>query len=277
MTQAAHLEFWGVRGTMPVSGPGYSKFGGHTSCSSIRCPGRDPVVIDAGTGIKDLGDRLMAESGGKKLGITLLMTHFHLDHILGFPFFSPLYSPAVSLTVIAPAKPTETRRFLGSLMAGRLFPVTFMETPCRKKIRELPSGEFEVGPYRVDTCPLHHPQSSVAYRIRSEGFDIVMSTDTEHPEKGVDERLAGFVEGTDQLVYDATFTPEEYNKRRKGWGHSTWKAGTELAKKAGVNRLSLSHFSPDYKDDVVQNIIRAAKSAFPRAEPAEESPQGGSV
>jgi phosphoribosyl 1,2-cyclic phosphodiesterase len=271
MTETAELEFWGIRGTTPVSGQGFSRYGGHTLCASIRRPGVNPLVIDAGTGIKNLGDRLMAERGGERLHITLLMTHFHLDHILGFPFFAPLYSPAVSLTVIAPARPTETRRFLSSLMAGRLFPVTFMETPCRKKIRELTSGGFEAGPYRIDTCPLHHPQSSVAYRIRSDGFDVVMSTDTEHPEKGVDEHLAGFAEGAERLIYDATFTPEEYRERRKGWGHSTWEAGTDLAKKAGVNKLLLSHFSPDYKDEALDDIVKAAKSAFPCTEPAEES------
>lgn len=271
MTQRSELELWGVRGTFPVSGRGFRKFGGHTICSSIRGPEAPPLIFDAGTGIKNLGDRLMAEREGGKLEITLLLTHFHLDHILGFPFFAPLYSPSVTLTVIAPARPTETRRFLSSLMAGRIFPVTFMETPCRKKIRELTHGEFTIGPYKINTCPLHHPQGSVAYRIRSDGLDVVLSTDTEHPEKGVDKRLADFVGGTDCLVYDATFTPEEYKERRTGWGHSTWEAGTELAKKCGVNKLLLSHFSPDYKDKKLDSIIQSAKSAFPGTEAAKES------
>jgi phosphoribosyl 1,2-cyclic phosphodiesterase len=271
MTNKAELEFWGVRGTTPVSGPGFRKYGGHTLCASIRRPGVASLIIDAGTGIKNLGDRLMAEHGGGKLDITLLMTHFHLDHILGLPFFAPLFSPAASLTVIAPARPTETRRFLGSLMSGRLFPVTFIQTPCKKKIKELAGGEFNIGPYRIATLPLHHPQGSVAYRIRSEGLDVVLSTDTEHPENGVDKNLAAFVEGTDCLVYDATFTPEEYEERRKGWGHSTWEAGTALAEKAGARKLVLSHFSPDYRDKTVDKIVEAARSVFPAAEPGKES------
>ena len=270
MTKSARLEFWGVRGTMPVSGRGYRKYGGHTLCASLRRPGTNPLVVDAGTGIKRLGDRLMEDSRGAKLEITLLMTHFHLDHILGFPFFAPLYSPDVSLTVLAPARPTETRRFLSSLMGGRLFPVTFIETPCRKKIKELVRGEFSIGPYRIASCPLKHPQGSVAYRIRDEALDVVFSTDTEHPPRGVDKKLARFIEGTDRLIYDATFTLDEYENRRRGWGHSTWKAGTELAKAAGAGKLLLSHFSPDYRDDVLDEIVGSARAEFAGTSAAKE-------
>ena len=271
MIKSTALEFWGVRGTMPVSGRGFRKYGGHTLCASLQRPGAGPLIIDAGTGIKKLGDRLMESNRGKKFEITLLMTHFHLDHITGFPFFAPLYSPDVSLTILAPARPTETRRFLSSLMSGRLFPVTFVETPCRKKILELERGVFRVGTYEVSTCPLQHPQGSVAFRIRDEGLDVVFSTDTEHPKKGVDKALARFIEGTDRLIYDATFTTDEYENRRRGWGHSTWKAGTELAHTSGAGELFLSHFSPDYKDDVLDDMVNSAKSEFARTSAAEEA------
>ena len=260
------LEFWGVRGTMPSPGPDKVRYGGHTHCASLRTADGGTLVIDAGTGIKDLGARLMSEAsaaGSDPMKVFLLLTHFHIDHIIGLPFFAPLFSPRASITIYAPAEPEETERYLGGLMASPYFPVDLGATPSKKLFKKIVRG-LTIARIHISTCPLIHPQGSVAYKLERGGEQLVSATDTEHPEKGIDRRLAAFAEGADHLVYDAMFTPEEYAAGRKGWGHSTWLAGAELATAAGIGSLVLSHYSPDHSDDRVDGILEAARERFPR-------------
>ena len=256
-------KFWGVRGTFPTPDIDRTRYGGHTTCSSLRVGPDAYIVLDAGSGARDLGERIMSESGGGDIRIDLLLTHFHLDHIMGFPFFRPLYSPRASITVHTPGDPRETQGALAGLMAGRYFPVEFGRTAARKEFRDLEPG-LTIGGVRVSSCPLWHPQESVAYRLEAGGSSIVLATDTEHPKSGVDERLAAFAEGADWLVYDAMYTPAEYEAEKKGWGHSTWLAGTRLAAAAGVGSLVLSHFNPSHADRDVDGILEAARERFPR-------------
>jgi phosphoribosyl 1,2-cyclic phosphodiesterase len=268
-----NVEFWGVRGTFPASGPGVNKYGGHTLCSRVKTSDNEIIVIDAGTGIKKLGDVLLRENRGKEkspLVLHLLLTHFHLDHIMGLPGFAPLYSPHVNLTIYADCPPEEAERFLKGLMGGRYFPVAFEETRSKKIFRQIPAGEFEIGQTCISSCPLHHPQGSVAYRFRAGNQSIVLATDTEHPEHGVDERLAAFSLKADVFVYDATFSIQEYQAGKKGWGHSTWLAGTALAAKANVKNLCLSHFNPDHSDRQIDEIISSARREFPSTYGAKE-------
>jgi phosphoribosyl 1,2-cyclic phosphodiesterase len=258
-----NLRFWGVRGTFPTPDIDRTRYGGHTTCSSLRVGPDAHIVVDAGTGLCDLGERIMSESGGGNIRVDLLLTHFHLDHIMGFPFFAPLYSPRAVLTVHTPGDPHETEAALAGLMAGRYFPVKLDGTAARKEFRDLEPG-LTIGGVRVSSCPLRHPQGSVAYRLDAGRSTLVLATDTEHPEAGVDERLAAFAEGADWLVYDAMYTPEEYEAGKKGWGHSTWLAGARLAAAAGARSLVLSHFNPFHTDPDVDGILEAARERFPR-------------
>jgi phosphoribosyl 1,2-cyclic phosphodiesterase len=259
-------EFWGVRGTAPTPHADKVRYGGHTSCASLRLGPGEYIVIDAGTGLMDLGERVMAEAerdGALAVRIHLLLTHFHLDHILGLPFFRPLFSPRASIAVHAPAEPDETERLLAGLMSGRYFPVHFDETPAAKTFLRFEPG-LTVGGVRVDSCPLRHPQGSVAYRLEFEGRTLVSATDTEHPESGLDARLAALASGADWLVYDAMYTPGEYAAGKRGWGHSTWAAGADLAAAAGVRTLVLAHLGPEHSDDRVDATLAAARERFPR-------------
>ena len=263
------MEFWGVRGSVPVAGKDKVKYGGHTLCTTVRHSAGGSLIIDAGTGIRRLGEKLMVESGGARLKIDILLTHFHLDHIIGLPFFAPLYSSRATITFHSPAAVKETERYLSGLQAGRFFPVSLGETGSRKVFRKLEETGATIGRLSVSFCPLFHPQGSVAYRIEGGGRSVVLATDTEPPEDGFDERLAGFIRGADQFVYDAMFTPSEY-RRRQGWGHSTWLEGTKLARKAAVKNLVLSHFNPDHNDRRVDETVRLAKKEFPRTTAARE-------
>jgi len=261
--------FYGVRGTMPVSDPDKIKYGGHTTCAAVKMPGEDIVIIDAGTGIEKIG-QVLGRSSDDPLKIDLLMTHFHLDHTIGLPFFLPLYLPKTILNIYSPISPEETEQYLSGLMSGRYFPVDFKETPSQKVFKQIPERSFETGGLKISSLPLVHPQGSTAYRFEAEGKTIVFASDTEHPEKGIDNKLAKFAEKADLFVYDATFTPEEYASGRKGWGHSTWEAGVRLAQEADVRNLYLTHFNPQHSDKDIDEFIALAQEQYPRTQGAEE-------
>ena len=264
------LEFLGVRGSMPVSGDDRNKYGGHTLCACLVTSDGEWLVIDTGTGIKKLSDKLASQPQDKALKIHLLLTHFHLDHITGLPFFAPLYSSKATLNFYAATPPEETEKYLSGLMAGRYFPLDFKEAPSKKIFKKIPDDDFRIGGAQISHCPLNHPQGSVSYKIQENGKTIVFATDTEHPENGTDQKLVSFVQGADILVYDAMFTPEEYESGRQGWGHSTWLEGTKIAKEAKVHTLYLSHFNPDHSDDQVDKIISMAREKFPQTHGAKE-------
>lgn len=263
------LEFWGVRGVVPVSAREKLKYGGQTTCSSLVCSSGEILIIDAGSGIKGLGEKLVAGNGEEPLHLHLLLTHFHLDHIIGLPFFSPLYSAGVRISFYSPYLPQEMQRYLGGLMMGRYFPLTFNETASAKEFVRLDEESYSIGKVEISYCPLHHPQGSVAYRVEEGGSSVVFATDTEQPEEGMDARLATFSRRASCLIYDSTFTPEEYRKRQ-GWGHSTWVEGTMLAREAKVRSLFLSHLNPDHTDRQVDEMVRQAKQEFSRTRAARE-------
>jgi len=235
----------------------------------LRSSAGDLLIVDAGTGIRRLGERLMAECGKASFEIDILLTHFHLDHIIGLPFFAPLYAAQAAIIFRSPAVPKETEKYLGGLQMGRYFPVSFKETASQKKFLKTEEAGFPIGKFRVSSCPLNHPQGSVAYRVEEGDRSVVFATDTEPPENGLDERLATFIQGATYLVYDAMFTPQEC-RFRQGWGHSSWLDGTELARQGGVKNLVLSHFNPDHDDSQVAVMLRSAKKKFRRTFAARE-------
>ena len=263
------LEFWGVRGTVPVSHGKKIKYGGNTICSYLETSTEDKIIIDAGTGIMELGKKMMAEKSSNPQRIHLLLTHFHLDHIMGLPFFPPLYSPDYEITFYSAVSKLDAEEHLSRLMAGKFFPLNLEETPSKKRFKMIPKENFILSGIQISIHPLNHPQGSIAYRFDCEGRRFVLAMDTEHPEEGVDKRLAGFCRDADILVYDAMYTPEEYHEK-KGWGHSTWRAGTELAQEAGVSQLYLIHFNPDHVDSVIDGFLDKARERFPQTYAARE-------
>jgi phosphoribosyl 1,2-cyclic phosphodiesterase len=263
------VTFWGVRGTVPCPFPGHMRYGGNTSCVQVEVAGRT-IILDGGTGLRPLGKRLV-ETGVRQA--TLLLSHLHLDHVSGFPFFAPGFSPGFSCAVRSACRDGEPdlRSVLGGLMEPPLFPV-----PLRNLEADFSFDGFEPGAVldlgdgiRVRTLPLHHPGGSTGYRIEHAGRSLAYVTDTEHIPGRTDHRLLELIAGADLVIYDTTYTEEEW-RHRVGWGHSTWNEGVRLCRLAGAHRLALFHHNPDHDDDFMEGMENQARAAWTGAFAARE-------
>ncbi len=266
------IRFWGVRGSVPSPGPATAGVGGNTSCVEVRC--RDRIVIlDAGTGIRGVGDALLAAGPVKA---TLVFSHVHWDHIQGLPFFAPLYMPTTELDLYGAPEDQTLREVLQTQIAAPTFPVGLDQSPATLRYHRIPTGEqFDIEPFRVRTALLNHPNGVHGIRLECEGRSMVYATDTEHAADGsIDQALVELARGADVLVYDAQFTPDEYTGAvgfpRVGWGHSTWVEGVRIARAADVGKLVLFHHDPSHDDDAVGAIERAAAAELPGTVAARE-------
>jgi len=269
------LRFWGVRGSCPSPGPDTARVGGNTSCVEVVA-GNTRIALDAGTGLRGLGHDLLAASKreGRPVDLHVLLSHVHLDHIQGLPFFAPIYAPGTRLVVGAGAIATPLRDSLRPQMSAPHFPVDWNDLPSSVGYLELKDGaRARVGDAEVRVARANHPDAVFAYRIEHEGRSIVYATDTEHY-ACVDPRLVALAAGADVLVYDAQYLPDEYAGRagpsRLGWGHSTYEAGVELARTAGVSQLVLFHHDTLRTDDAVEAIEERARECFEGAVAARE-------
>lgn len=264
-----NVRFWGVRGSIASPGSATAGVGGNTSCVEVVC-GQTRIVLDAGTGLRGLGSELAREQ--EPLALTLLLSHYHWDHIQGLPFFAPLYRKETELTIVGASGTTSVRETLHRQMSAPVFPVRLEEVGARLETKEVsPGSTFAVGEATVRVARGNHPGGVLAYRIEHQGRSVVYATDTEHY-ACVDPALRALSEGADVLIYDAQYTPEEYSGK-VGWGHSTFLHGTDLARSAGVNSLVLFHHDPTRSDARVLEIETRAREYFPASLAAREGMQ----
>jgi phosphoribosyl 1,2-cyclic phosphodiesterase len=266
------ITFWGVRGSIASPGPDTMGVGGNTSCIEVRC-GKQRIILDAGTGIRQLGDKMMAEG---PVEATLLLSHLHWDHIQGLPFFVPAYVPTSRLQIVGSTNGMMSLRdALAYQMTAPVFPVRLDELGAAIDWREVRSGErFKIGDVDIRVMRQNHPGGSYAYRLDYNGRSLVYATDTEHY-SCVDPALATLSRGADVLIYDSQYTPDEYRgttpyNSKVGWGHSTYVAGVELAKAAGVGQYVLFHHDPRRNDAGVADVERFARELFPQSVAARE-------
>jgi phosphoribosyl 1,2-cyclic phosphodiesterase len=260
------LRFWGVRGSIASPGPETALVGGNTSCVEVLC-GSSRFILDAGTGLRGLGDELM-KSG--PVEATLLLSHHHWDHIQGLPFFVPIYVPSTKLTVVGPLNERLSNiDVLQHQMSAPVFPVRLDELPCQLETREVTAGDsLDFGDVRVTVAKGNHPGGSLAYRIDYAGKSVVYATDTEHY-SCVDPALRALAAGADVLIYDSQYTPAEY-PAKVGWGHSTYEDGVKLAREADVGEYVMFHHDPKRTDAQVEELERRARALFAGVTAARE-------
>lgn len=250
------VRFWGVRGSYPVPDPRFLRYGGNTSCVEVRIGGR-LFVLDAGSGLIGLGQ--MLDHTGP---IDLLLSHLHHDHVTGLAFFEPLFKPETRLRVHCGNLGGESaREALDRMFAEPLFPLKLDQLSGGIEHVGFEAGEtltFEDG-IEVRTCPLVHPGGATGYRFDHGGRSLCYVSDVEHGDNGPSPSLVAFVQGADLVIYDTTYTAQEYHRHR-GWGHSTWEAGVALCKAAGARSLAAFHHHP-FRDDAALDAIDAELAA----------------
>lgn len=289
------VRFWGVRGSIPVPGRATNRYGGNTSCVEVRPRAAPPIIIDAGTGLRKIGKRLMEERFGEGQGeASILISHTHWDHVQGLPFFSPLYRAGNQLRIFARQRDQHLETVFSAQNRSEYFPVPLSAMQAELSFHEVVEGTcFEASGARITCTQLNHPWVAIAYRVDVDGASVVYCSDTapfgdlllEHefvtaPPAGalpaeVQRKLArmraGVVElarGADLLIYDTQFTPEEY-ALRPHWGHSRPDDAIEIARAAGAKTLCLFHHAPmrtDDQNDAIlahyRGVVRAAGDGF---------------
>lgn len=255
------IRFWGVRGSIATPGPSTQRAGGNTPCVEIVC-GDTLLILDAGTGLRGLGQRMLARGQSEA---TILLSHLHWDHIQGLPFFLPAYIPGHTITL---AGMRGLRGALDAQMHAPCFPIGLDAMNADLRFVEIGNERLEVGPLSIRAAKLNHPGGVLGYRVTLDDRSIVYATDTEHY-SCPDPRLVALAKDADVLIYDAMYTPHEY-PAKVGWGHSTWEAGVAVAEAANVERLVLFHHDPQRGDDAVDALERQAAMARPGTIAARE-------
>lgn len=263
------LRFWGVRGSIAVSGQRVMRTGGNTACVELLHEG-ERLILDGGTGLRALGDSLSLPSRA-----LLLFSHVHWDHIQGVPFFSPAFHPESTLTFAGVRRASGSLRdALGAQMRPPTFPIGLEMLRAKMNFVDIRQGEaWEWGPFKITPIDLPHPDGVAGYRIEAGGRVVVYATDVEHGMQLVPELIKGS-EGADLLIHDAQFHFAEYRGigsfSRVGWGHSPWEDAVEVARLAQVARLALFHHDPRRSDTEVDAIETAAQAGFSQTWAARE-------
>ena len=259
------IRFWGARGSIPVSGREYLAYGGDTTCVELRAADGTLVVVDAGSGVRALGNQLAADP---QTPIHLLFTHAHWDHLLGFPFFKPLYHRSSVIHVYGcPCAQMSVQEMVSETMTPPNFPLRLKDTHAQMSYHTNGRGPFKLGSLTVTPVMLSHSNPAHGYKFVEAGRSFVFITDNElryrHPEGGTFDDYVAFCAGADLLVHDAHFTPTEYERTRT-WGHSTYQDAVDLALRADVKALGLFHHHPDHADDEVDRILATCRETLAR-------------
>jgi len=265
--QIAKLSFWGVRGSTPTVDPATWRYGGNTPCLELVAPDGTRFILDCGTGLRMLGSRWTEADEGRSRETHIFVTHYHWDHIQGIPFFAPLYAENNEFHFYS-----FRSKFLGkdslkqvfeTQMAMPYFPVNISAMSARRKFKEVDGGEsFQIRENKVTAQWLNHPQGCLGFRIETPAGIVAYATDNEPGDAKLQENLRELAKDADIFINDAQYTPEQLATTRRGWGHSSWKEGVQVAREAGAKTLVLFHHDPDSTDRGVDALLRQARDEF---------------
>jgi len=278
------IRFWGVRGSIPSPGKETSGYGGNTSCVEVRV-GDQIIILDAGSGIRRLGQSLMKEVNEKGLQVTMLITHTHWDHIQGFPFFVPAYHPRANIRILGYEGAVHgLRGALFEQMQTAFFPVGLNQMATHLTFEEMDEMQFDLGAVKVRTMFANHPGICLGYRLSTPNGDIVYLPDheayerceverqkAEHESSSTaleyariqDEKVVEFLRDAEVVIADSQYDAVEYPSRR-GWGHTCADDTVQLAARAGAKRVYLFHHDPDHNDEKITAMVDRAQREVAR-------------
>ncbi len=257
------IRIWGARGSIACPGPDTVRYGGNTSCVEITC-GTHTLVFDAGSGMRVLGNQMMRD---KRLAdIDLFLSHCHIDHLIGLPFFAPVFEKGSRLRLwagnVEPAG--GIKEAIHKMMSYPLFPIEIEMAQAEIEFTDFEPGDTltpQTG-IVIRTADLQHPGGAVGYRIEHTGKAIAYMTDTEMTDRAFDPAMLALAKNADVLIIDSTYTDDEL-KDHIGWGHSSWQQTVKFADAAGVAKLCLYHHDPEHDDAAMDRIAEAAAKMRP--------------
>ncbi len=278
------IKFWGVRGSIPCPGPGTVKYGGNTPCIELRLKSDNRlIIIDAGSGIRELGNDLMANDlPNGPINTEIYLSHTHWDHIMGFPFFTPIYIPGTKIKLYGPVtyEDDSLEDVVGGQLTYRYFPVRQAELASDIEYIDLKEETLDIGDgIKLTTKYLNHPILCLGYRFEYQGkvfctaydtepFQNVFCTDPEDPSydetmaregeevaEEENQRIEQFFKGADLLIHDTQYTREEYTASKKGWGHTSFEHAIAAAKRAEVKKMALFHHDPMRSDSQIDELV----------------------
>jgi phosphoribosyl 1,2-cyclic phosphodiesterase len=250
------VRFWGVRGSTPTPALENLRYGGNTPCVEVRTPDGRIFVLDCGTGFRLLGKQLLGEFGHKSVQAHVFLSHYHWDHIQGIPFFEPLYNPENQFQFYGfISSAGSVQNVIEGQMSDPYFPVNMNIMQAQRHYQKIGAEAVDLDGMKVYALPLNHPQGCLGFRMEHNGMVVTYATDNEPGSPEHDANVRKLAEGADLLIYDAQYTPLEYSNFKKGWGHSTWREGVNIAKETGVKQLILFHHDPDHNDVFVDSIV----------------------
>jgi len=267
------IKFWGVRGSTPAPQPENMRYGGNTSCVEVRV-GDGLYIFDCGTGLRVLGRALQRECNGRPVAAHIFVSHFHWDHIQGLPFFGPLYDhPENRFQFHCSSRTRNLKQVFEEQMASPFFPVGRNQMQARQDFYDLGEGRIPLGDVNLQALWLNHPQGCMGFRLETKEGVVVYATDNEPGDAVFDKNVRKLAAGADVLIYDAQYLPEEYEARRRGWGHSHWREAINIVMESGAKDLVLFHHDPDHDDACIDKVVKEARNYYPRVRAAAEGLQ----
>ncbi|MDP9159734.1 MAG: MBL fold metallo-hydrolase [Acidobacteriota bacterium] len=264
------IKFWGVRGSTPTPQSENLRYGGNTSCVEVRL-GDQLFIFDCGTGFRAFGHGLKHEFRDRPVFAHVFVSHFHWDHIQGIPFFGPLYdSPDNHFVFHSSSRTRSLKRVMEEQMASPYFPVNMSEMKAKREFRDIEEGRVEVDGVTIQTSWLNHPQGCLGFRLETKDGVFVYATDNEPGNELFDKNVRKLAAGADVLIYDSQYLPEEYEARRRGWGHSHWREAVNVVMESGAKELVLYHHDPDHNDNCIDKVVTEARNYYPRVRAASE-------